>query len=54
MKLLQKFGVTKNTKPVRTPLGAHSRLSSQHCPKIDEGKIKMEGVPYTNLVRGLI
>ena len=53
-KLLQKFGVTKDTKPVGTPLGAHFKLSGQQCPKTDEEKMKMDGIPYANLVGGLM
>ena len=53
-KLLQKFGVTKETKPVGTPLGAHFKLSNQQCPIIDEEKMKMDGIPYANLVEGLM
>ncbi|KAB2636356.1 hypothetical protein D8674_026890 [Pyrus ussuriensis x Pyrus communis] len=53
-KLLQMFGITKDTKPVETPLGAHFKLSGLQCPKIDEEKMKMNGIPYTNLVEGLM
>ncbi|KAM2536707.1 hypothetical protein TB1_022120 [Malus domestica] len=53
-KLLQKFGVTKDTKLVGTPLSARFKLSSQQCPKTNEEKMKMDGVPYANLVGGLM
>ncbi|KAM1902779.1 hypothetical protein ACFX13_040376 [Malus domestica] len=53
-KLLQKLGVTKGTKSVGTPLGAHFKLSSQQCPKTDEEKMKMDDIPHANLVGGLM
>ena len=53
-KLLQKFGVTKDIKLVGTPLGAHFKLSSQQCLKTDEEKMKVDGIPYANLVGGLM
>ncbi|KAB2627324.1 hypothetical protein D8674_020942 [Pyrus ussuriensis x Pyrus communis] len=48
------FGVTKDTKPVGTPLDVHFKLSSQQCPKTEEEKMKMDGIPYANLVGGLM
>ncbi|KAB2629568.1 hypothetical protein D8674_034363 [Pyrus ussuriensis x Pyrus communis] len=37
-----------------TPLGVHFKLSSQQCPKTDKEKMKMDGIPYVNLVGGLM
>ncbi|KAB2634249.1 hypothetical protein D8674_042770 [Pyrus ussuriensis x Pyrus communis] len=53
-KLLQKYGVTKDNKSVGTPLGAHFKLNSQQCRKTDEEKMKMNDIPYANLVRGIM
>ncbi|KAB2615495.1 hypothetical protein D8674_022083 [Pyrus ussuriensis x Pyrus communis] len=37
-----------------TLLGAYFKLSSQQSPKADEEKMKMDGIPYANLVGGLM
>ena len=34
-KVLQQFGMTKQTKPVSTPLASHFKLSTQLSPSID-------------------
>jgi hypothetical protein len=53
-KLLHKFGIKGETKPVSTPLAPHFKLSAQLCPKSDEEKTKMKEVPYSSLIGGLM
>ena len=53
-KLLHKFGINEQTKPVSTPLASHFKLSSQLCPKNDEEKVKMKDIPYSSVVGGLM
>jgi len=53
-KLLQHFGINDATKPVRTPMALHFKLSALLSPKNNEEKLQMKNIPYSNLVGGLM
>jgi hypothetical protein len=53
LKMLDKFNM-KDCKPVTTPLAAHFRLKSEHCPNSEEEKRRMIHVPYSNGVGSLM
>ena len=53
-RLLHKFGIRDETKPVSTPLASHFKMSTQLCPKSDEERTKMKDIPYSSLVGGLM
>ncbi|KAM2897932.1 hypothetical protein COP2_007520 [Malus domestica] len=53
-KLLHKFGILDETKPVNTPLAPHFKLSTQLCPNCDKERTKIKDVPYSSLVGGLM
>ncbi|CAA0825692.1 Unknown protein [Striga hermonthica] len=44
----------KSAKPVNTPLANHFKLSKQSCPKSQEEKEAMAGVPYSSAVGSLM
>ncbi|GAB2277235.1 hypothetical protein Dimus_039224 [Dionaea muscipula] len=48
-KVCAKFDMN-NSKPVSLPLAAHFTLSKSQAPKTDAEKVKMETVPYLNVV----
>jgi len=39
-----------NYKPVNVPLAAHFTLSKLQYPTTESEKLKMENIPYTNLI----
>ena len=47
-KVLQRFGIHEDTKPVSTPLAPHLKLSSCLSPTTDEEREYMVKVPYAN------
>ena len=49
LKAVQKFGMS-NCKTVNTPLGGHFILSKAQCPSSDSEKLKMELIPYANVI----
>ncbi|KAL5865755.1 hypothetical protein ACOSQ3_003269 [Xanthoceras sorbifolium] len=53
-KVLQRFGMNEQTKPVSTPLAPHFKLSAQLSPKNDEEREYMAKVPYANAVGSLM
>ena len=53
-KVLQRFGMSEKTKPVRTPLAPHFKLSASQCPKTEEEREYMSKVPYSNAVGSLM
>jgi len=53
-KVLQRFGIHDDTKPVSTPLAPHLKLSSQLSPTTDEEREYMAKVPYANAVGSLM
>ena len=53
-KVLQRFGMNKETKPVGTPLAPHLKLSSQLSPKTDEEREYMAKVAYANPIGSLM
>ena len=53
-KVLQRFGMSKKTKPVSTPLAPHFKLSASQCPKTEEEQEYMSKVPYSNAVGSLM
>ena len=53
-KVLQRFGMNENSKPVSTPLAPHLKLSSLLSPKTDEERAYMAKVPYANAVGSLM
>ena len=53
-KVLQRFGMSENTKPVSTPLAPHFKLSASQCPKTEEEREYMSKVPYSNAVGSLM
>jgi len=53
-KVLQRFGIHKDTKPVSTPLAPHLKLSSCLSPMTDEEREYMAKVPYANAVGSLM
>ena len=53
-KVLQRFGMTENSKPVSTPLAPHLKISAQLSPKNDEEREYMAKVPYANAVGSLM
>ena len=44
----------KNAKPVSTPLANHFKLSSQKSPTSEEGRRRMESIPYASVVGSLM
>ena len=52
-KVLCRFNM-QNVKPVKTPLAAHFKLSSEHSPKTDEERNDMESVPYASAIGSLM
>ena len=52
-KVLCKFNM-QNVKPLKTPLAAHFKLSSEHSPKTDEERKDMESVPYASVIGSLM
>jgi len=53
-KVLQRFGIHEDIKPVSTPLAPHLKLSSRLSPTIDEEREYMKKVPYANVVGSLM
>jgi len=53
-KVLQRFGIHKDTKPVSTPLAPHLKLSSHLSPTTNEEREYMAKVPYANAVGSLM
>ena len=53
-RILQRFGIYDDTKPVSTPLAPHLKLSSQLSPTTDEEREYMAKVPYANAVGSLM
>ncbi|KAG9450795.1 hypothetical protein H6P81_010760 [Aristolochia fimbriata] len=53
-KVLQRFGIHNDTKPVSTPLAPHLKLSSHLSPTTDEEREYMATVPYANAVGSLM
>jgi hypothetical protein len=53
-KILQRFGVKEDTKPISTPLAPYLKLSSQLSLKTDEEREYMAKVPYANTVASLM
>ena len=53
-RILQRFGMYDDTKPVSTPLAPHLKLSSQLSPTTDEEREYMAKVPYANAVGSLM
>ena len=53
-KVLQRFGMTEQSKPVSTPLAPHFKLSSSLSPSTDEEREYMSKVPYSNAVGSLM
>ncbi|KAI3727128.1 hypothetical protein L1987_66937 [Smallanthus sonchifolius] len=53
LKVLKNYGMD-NSKPVKTPLAQHFRLSSEDCPISDLEKTYMDKVPYANAVGSLM
>ena len=53
-KVLQRFGIHEDTKPVSTPLAPHLKLSSRLSPTTDEEREYMAKVPYANAVGSLM
>ena len=52
-KVLCRFNM-QNAKPVKTPLAAHFKLSSEHSPKTEEERKDMENVPYASAIGSLM
>lgn len=53
-KVLQRFGMDKNTKPVSTPLAHHFKLSALMSPRTDKEREYMAQVPYACAVGSLM
>ena len=53
-KVLQRFSMSKKTKPVSTPLAPHFKLSASQCPKTEEEREYISKVPYLNAVGSLM
>ncbi|KAG9458815.1 hypothetical protein H6P81_003323 [Aristolochia fimbriata] len=53
-KVLQRFGIHDDTKPVSTPLAPHLKLSNQLSPTTDEEREYMATVPYAIAVGSLM
>ena len=53
-KVLQRFGMNEDSKPVSTPLASHLKLSSLLSLKTDEERAYMAKVPYANAVGSLM
>ena len=53
-KVLQRFHVSMNTKPVSVPLGAHLKLSASLSSKLVEDRELMSKTPYASTVRSLM
>ena len=53
-KVLQRFGMNSNTKPVCIPLAPHFKLSALLSPHTDEEHEYMAHVPYASLVGSLM
>ena len=54
MKVLQRFGVSEQSKLVSTPLAPHFKLSASLSPSTDEEREYMSRVPYSNAVGSLM
>ncbi|CAL2262890.1 unnamed protein product [Prunus armeniaca] len=52
-KVLQRFGMNENSKPVSTPLAAHFKLSASMSPKIGEESHYMAQIQYASAVSSL-
>ena len=52
-KVIRKFNMT-NSKPVKTPLGQHFKLSSVQCPETEEERKEMNCIPYANAIGSLM
>ena len=52
-KLVEKFGMA-DAKPVTIPLANHFTLSKSQCPRTELEMIKMEHIPYANVIGSLI
>ena len=52
-KVLYRFNM-QNAKPVKTPLAAHFKLSSDHSPKTEEERKDRESVPYAFAIGSLM
>ena len=52
-KVLCRFNM-QNAKPVKTPLAAHFKLSSEHSPKTEEERNDMKSVPYASAIGSLM
>ncbi|KAG9453307.1 hypothetical protein H6P81_006211 [Aristolochia fimbriata] len=53
-KVLQRFGIHDNTKPVSTPLAPHLKLVASYLQQTDEEREYMATVPYANAVGSLM
>jgi hypothetical protein len=53
-KILQRFGVDGKTKPVKTPLAPHFKLSASMSPRTEEERKHMAQIPYANAVGALM
>ena len=52
-KVLERFGML-DARPVKTPLAAHFRLSTDLSPQTDEDKKYMSHVPYASAVGSIM
>ncbi|VVA40018.1 PREDICTED: Retrovirus-related, partial [Prunus dulcis] len=53
-KVLQRFGMNENSKPVSTPLAPHFKLSASMSPKTGEESHYMAQIPYASAVGSLM
>ncbi|KAM2077718.1 hypothetical protein ACFX1R_025466 [Malus domestica] len=53
-KVLQRFRMNENSKPVSTPLASHFKLSASMSPKTIEESQYMAQIPYANVVGSLM
>ncbi|KAM2004372.1 hypothetical protein ACFX15_027830 [Malus domestica] len=53
-KVLQRFRMNENSKPVSTPLASHFKLSASMSPKTVEESQYMAQIPYANVVGSLM
>ncbi|CAL8994262.1 unnamed protein product, partial [Prunus brigantina] len=53
-KVLQRFGMNENSKPVSTPLAPHFKLSASMSPKTGEESHYMAQIPYASVVGSLM
>ncbi|KAM1696422.1 hypothetical protein ACFXTN_027951 [Malus domestica] len=53
-KVLQRFRMNENSKPISTPLASHFKLSASMSPKTVEESQYMAQIPYANVVGSLM